>query len=174
MDVNAIVDGIIERKEQVGMTYQQITDASGVPKTTVIRILTRQTQNPSIKNVADIAVAVGYDIDPVQPADLKDYTKDAYIVYLQEALEAEKKIADKRIAEQRAHYTMLRAEDRREKNRLTIAIIALVSLLIGWLMIDVLHPTAGWIQRELARYAEYNAGPFGNMLYTIQEWIQNI
>lgn len=92
MNVDAIIDGILERKEQVGMTNQQIADASGVPRTTINRILAKQTQNPSIKTVADIAMAVGYDIDPVHPAVLQDHTKDSYITYLQEPWRRKRKL----------------------------------------------------------------------------------
>lgn len=172
MNVDAIITGILERKEHVGMTNQQIADASGVPRTTVNRILAKQTQNPSIKTVADIAMAVGYDIDPVQPSVLQDYTKDSYITYLQEAVEAEKKISEKRITEQRAHYTMLLAEKNRWIKYLFITVIILVCFLIGWLVVDVLHPTAGWIQRELAWYTDYKPGSiFDNLLQGVRGWL---
>lgn len=175
MNVDTIIDGILERKEQVGMTNQQIADASGVPRTTINRILAKQTQNPSIKTVADIAMAVGYDIDPVHPAVLQDHTKDSYITYLQEALEAEKKITDKRIAEQRAHYNMLLAEKNRWIMYLFFAIIFLACFLIGWLIVDVLHPTAGWIQRDLSRYMDYSTeNTFAGLLYNFQDWLRGL
>lgn len=174
MDVNAVISGIADLREQTGMTYQDIADASGVPKSTVIRILSGQTQNPSIKSIADIAVAVGYEIDPVKPAVLQDHTKDAYILYLQEALAAEKKMSDKRVAEQRCQDNILIAELRRYRNFRSACIIALVLILVGWLMLDILHPSAGWFQRELARSTDYTPWELGNILLTVRDWIRSI
>lgn len=150
MDVSAVIDGILECKEETGMTMQQIADRANVPKSTVTRILRKETPNPSMKTLADIAVAVGYEIDPVRPAVLKDSTKDAYISYLQEALEAERKNAKALVAEQKALRHQVVAEKNRTIQALSIALILTLVFLIGWLMLDILHPTAGWIQREMA------------------------
>lgn len=64
MDVSAVIDGIIDKKAEAGMTNQQIADASRVPRTTINRILSKQTPNPSMQTVMDIAHAVGYVIEP--------------------------------------------------------------------------------------------------------------
>lgn len=153
MDVSAIIDGILECREETGMTFQQIADRSNVPKSTVTRILRRETPNPSMKTLADIAVAVGYEIDPVRPAVLKDATKDAYITYLQEALEAEKKACKAQIAEQKALRHQVVAEKNRTIFFLSVALILSLMLLIGWLIMELLHPSAGWIRFESAYHA---------------------
>ena len=152
MDVMAIIDGILERKEEVGMTYQQIADASGVPRTTVTRILQKQTPNPSVKNIADIAVAVGYEIDPVTPAVLRDHTKDAYITYLQSALEAERKQYERQLTTLEFRCNRSLAEKTRTIHNLTFALVLVLMFLVGWLIIDILHPTMGWVQRAIAEY----------------------
>ena len=146
MDINAIIDGILECKEETNMTNQQIADRSGVPKSTVTRILQKVTPNPSMKNLADIAVAVGYEIDPVKPATLKDLTKDAYIVYLQTALEAERKIAAGHVAEQKALRHQVVAEKNRTISYLAIALILTLAILVTWLVLDIMHSSSGWIQ----------------------------
>lgn len=151
MDVSAVIDGILECKEESGMTFQQIADRSNVPKSTVTRVLRKETPNPSMKTLADIAVAVGYEIDPVRPAVLKDSTKDAYIAYLQEALEAEKKACRSQIAEQKALRHQVVAEKNRTIFYLSISLILSLLLLIGWLIMELLHPSAGWIRFETAK-----------------------
>ena len=148
MDISAIIDGILECKEESGMTMQQIADRANQPKSTVTRILRKETPNPSIKTLADIAVAVGYEIDPVHPAALKDHTKDAYIAYLQEALEAERMSCKAQVAEQKALRHQVVAEKNRTITFLAVALILSISILIGWLIMELLHPSAGWIQFE--------------------------
>lgn len=152
MDVSAIIDGILECKEETGMTMQQIADRANQPKSTVTRILRKETPNPSIKTLADIAVAVGYEIDPIKPAILKDSTKDAYIAYLQEALIVEKAACKAAVAEQKALRHQVVAEKNRTIFYLAIALILSLCLLIGWLIMELLHPSAGWIRFESVNY----------------------
>ena len=152
MDISAIIDGILECKEETGMTMQQIADRANQPKSTVTRILRKETPNPSMKTLADIAIAVGYEIDPVRPAVLKDHTKDAYITYLQEALEAEKKVCKAQIAEQKALRHQVVAEKNRTILCLCISLILALGMLIGWLIMELLHPSAGWIRFESMYY----------------------
>ena len=124
MEISAIIDGILECKESTGMTFQQIADRADQPKSTVTRILRKETPNPSMKTLMDIAVAVGYEIDPIQPAALKDSTKDAYIAYLQQALEVERLSRKADVAEQKALRHQVVAEKNRTIFLLSIALIA--------------------------------------------------
>ena len=153
MDVNAIIDGILERRAETGMTYQQIADASGVPKSTVNRILQKQTPNPSIKNLADLAAAVGYDLDPAKPAVMKDHTKDAYILFLQESLAVKDRQHEKEKAQMEARHNRAIAEKNRTILHQNIALILIISLFIIWLIVDITHPTVGWIQRSEAYHS---------------------
>jgi transcriptional regulator with XRE-family HTH domain len=152
MDVSAIIDGILECKEETGMTMQQIADRANQPKSTVTRILRKETPNPSMKTLADIAIAVGYETDPIKPAILKDNTKDAYITYLQEALLAEKAACKAAVAEQKALRHQIVAEKNRAISYLAMALILSLFLLIGWLIMELLYPSAGWIRFETAQY----------------------
>lgn len=62
MDVETIIDQINQVRMETNITYQQIADASGVPRSTVSRILHGETPNPTSKNLHDIARAVGCQI----------------------------------------------------------------------------------------------------------------
>lgn len=62
MTVNELLQGIAKQKEVLKITNQMIAEASGVPKTTVDRILRGDTANPSMQTVLDIANVVGYRI----------------------------------------------------------------------------------------------------------------
>ncbi len=62
MTVNELLQGIVKQKEVLKLTNQMVAEASGVPKTTVDRILRGETANPSMQTVLDIAYVVGYKI----------------------------------------------------------------------------------------------------------------
>lgn len=58
-----IVERIKQEKEARRMTTQQIAERSGVPASTISRILSGQTDSPSIHNIVAICRAVGVSLD---------------------------------------------------------------------------------------------------------------
>lgn len=74
--LDMIVDGINARKELLKATNQQISDASGVSKSTVDRILRKQEcYIPNAQNLLDIVNTVGYEF--TAPVDRPVATDDA-------------------------------------------------------------------------------------------------
>ena len=60
MTTNDIIRDIAKRKDEMNITNQMLADASGVPKTTIDRVLRGDTANPSMQTVLDMAYVVGY------------------------------------------------------------------------------------------------------------------
>lgn len=58
-----IVKKLKELKDKSNLTSQQIADLSGVPLSTVNRILAGQTDNPSFITVSDMVKAMGGSLD---------------------------------------------------------------------------------------------------------------
>lgn len=61
-----LVTKLTKLKEKCGFTYQQIADKSGVPLSSVSRIFTGETNNPSYRHVADIVMALGGSLDAIE------------------------------------------------------------------------------------------------------------
>lgn len=145
MDVSTIVDGILERKTALGMTVQQISDASGVPKSTVDNILRKAVNNPSAQNILDIASAVGYDIGGGADKELEAIT-DPCIRYI---VASNKRHTDALVSQSNAHNKSL-------MRIITILLIALIILLLMFLAVmggiawiihyDLTNLDRGWIQ----------------------------
>lgn len=126
---------IQERKRLRKLTNREIAELSGVPETSVSRILSGETANPSYLNVRDIVVALGGDEDaffdgapPAAPAR----TADAQLIALYE-----KRLEDKDAA--------LRDKNKWIRN-LFIVVIILVCFLVAWLIIDITNPAIGWFR----------------------------
>jgi transcriptional regulator with XRE-family HTH domain len=77
MTVSDIIDGIIQKKNAIGMNNQQLSDASGVPKATVDRVVRGDTPNPSMQTILELAAAVGYTFSnhPETPSPVPDESK---------------------------------------------------------------------------------------------------
>lgn len=58
-----LTDELRKLKDEKNMTSQEISAASGVPASTVSRILSGQTDNPSFQNICDMVIAMGGSID---------------------------------------------------------------------------------------------------------------
>lgn len=143
MEVSAIIDGINARKAAMNMTNQQISDESGVPKSTVDRVLRKDTENPSVQVILAIADAVGYEFGVPAAAQAPEViTENPHFRHI--ITMYEKQIADIRREQNR---------ERSEKNR-WIKVLALIVGIMGAgiiaiLLIDILNPTVGWFQREV-------------------------
>ena len=161
-----IIDGIRTKKDELGLTNQQLSDASGVPKPTVDRILGGRTDNPTLQNVLDLANAVGYEFHPrtampPAPVTASGGTEQIVAIY-----EDRIKSYERLLARDQRHNNMLLAE----KNRwlllsLTVNII-LVALICGVLIFDITHPDIGWVRSQLADFQQGNI--FRQILSTLR------
>lgn len=151
MEVFSIIDGINARKANLKMTNQQVADASGVPKTTVDRILRKETENPSMQSVLSIAAAVGYEISSKATQEIPDNVQDnPYIRHIISMYEAQM------VAMER-NYNLVTAEKNRWIKILAIIVGILGIGVVTILLIDILNPTVGWFQREVAYRADDTA-----------------
>lgn len=154
MQTNEIISGIIRCKEESGLTNQQLADASGVPKSTVDKILSGRTENPTLQNILDLANAVDYTFSrhtelppvPVSPGDsdnrIEAIYKDRIAAY------------ERLIARDQRHNNMLLAEKNRWLKLSLILNIVLVVFIIGVLIYDITHLDVGWVRDQLAGIAQ--------------------
>ena len=147
MNVCDIIDGINARKSAVGMTNQQIADASGVPKSTVDRVLSKRTENPTMQVILDIAGAVGYNMggSPKLPATDADHDSQ-YVRHIITMYESQ-------IAAQERQYNRITAEKDRWIRTLAAIIAVMGTGIFAVLLIDMTNPDFGWIQHDVNPFA---------------------
>ena len=74
-------------KKDSGKTAQQIADETGVPASTITRILNGQTEEPTFANIAKIVKAVGGSLDELSGIPPKTVTvTETKTVYADEKL----------------------------------------------------------------------------------------
>lgn len=145
MNVQTVIDVINAKKLESGMTAQQIADQSGVPVSTVNRILRNATENPTLQNVMDIANAVGYTLfpEPVPVAEKTDQD-NPYIAHIVAMYE-------ERLREKNANFNRVTAE----KNRWILSLALIIGILVTGIMLiliyDITHQDIGLFQREAYR-----------------------
>lgn len=120
-----LCDELKSLREKRKMTNQQISDASGVPLSSVNRVFSGQTDNPGFLMIRDIVIALEGSLDEI--AGIKHHSSaDDHIIALYE-----RSIANK---------------DRWIK-RLFVFSVSVVAVMLIFLLIDIIDPGIGFIRQ---------------------------
>jgi len=133
-----ICDRLNAVKQKSGLTLAAWADRSGVPISTISRILSGGTENPGLQTVIDLVAAAEVPMSDVLP-DLFPPPEDTPAALTCEALLAEK---DARIA----FLERLAAFRARWMRLLAIIATSLVAVVVFLLIIDALSPNIGWLR----------------------------
>lgn len=126
---------IAARKDETGMTSQQIADAANVSKATVVRMLRGdEGTSPTAQTLFDVADAVGCRFGDGKPGD--------------EHAECREKIELMKAhhAEMVAHYNRALAVKTRWLRFTVILSLVLIAVIIAVLVLDVIRPGVGWFR----------------------------
>jgi hypothetical protein len=80
---------------------------------------------------------------------LEGYTKEEYISYLKELIERREDDYKIREAKAEARHNMVINQKTRTIRYLTVAVVFLALGFVAWLIMDILHPTMGWFNRQM-------------------------
>ena len=136
MKTESIIDGIIQKRKETGMTNRQIVEASGLSRGTVERFFRQDpTQTVTMLTVNAIAEAVGYTIegdapDDAPPEQLAGFYKE-------------------RLRVMAAHYERRLREKNQWLRVLAVACGVLMLFILGVLLYDALSPSAGWFRQQM-------------------------
>ena len=139
-----IYKGLRELKEKSGMSVQQIAAKSGVPASTISRILSGQTDSPGIQTIVDLVRAMGGSLDEV--LGLKVETPIELPKTVETPKEVEKVVDYTALIQ--LYEKSLASKDKLIKAALIacgvlMAVLVVVVLYFCW---DVTHPAIGLIQ----------------------------
>ena len=146
MDFAMNIDYLNELKEKLSITNDQLAQMSGVPESTVSRILNGTTDNPNFQTIVDIVRTLKGSIDVME--DLchteESAPKEAETKKETESEKtAEEEEAQKASAE--VFHATIAVKDRwiRFLVGLLVCVVSFVLIMIAY---DLLHPNKGWIQ----------------------------
>lgn len=170
-----ILDGIIAKAKEMNLSNQQVADRSGVPKPTVDRIWRRDTQNPSIQTILDLAAAVGYTFSnhpeqiPAAPRGMG--IQDPLVQHIISVYEDRGRSYEERIKRNTAHFNgLLQEKNRWLKFSLTLNII-LVVFICSILIYDARNLDVGWIREQLAAIT---GDSLRGVMMAVQMWFDSI
>lgn len=134
------IDYLNELKEKLSITNDQLAQMSGVPESTVSRILNGTTDNPNFQTIVDIVRTLKGSIDVME--DLC-HTAESVPKETESKKTAEKEEVQKARAE--IFHAAIAVKNRwiRFLVGLLVCVLSFVLIMIAY---DLLHPNKGWIQ----------------------------
>jgi transcriptional regulator with XRE-family HTH domain len=128
------IEKLVQMKQQCGLTTQQIADKSGVPASSITRMLKGQTEEPSFSSVAKTVKAMGGSLDELVGIEPKTVT-----------------ITNKEVVHEDERLINLYERAIASKNRwirwLFIILLVLIVFVIGLLIFDILDHENGWYRQ---------------------------
>lgn len=140
MDFTMNIDYLNELKEKLSITNDQLAQMSGVPESTVSRILNGTTDNPNFQTIVDIVRTLKGSIDVME--DLC-HTAESAPKETESKKAAEKEEAQKARAEIFHAAIAVKNSWIRFLVGLLVCVLSFVLIMIAY---DLLHPNKGWIQ----------------------------
>ncbi len=143
-------------KSEQNLTLQQISSASGVPISTVNRILSGQTENPSFRDVAAIVAAMDGSLDAItglqklegENSQLLDSNVMQLLLTMQnyytKTLDTTRQQYMREIESKDKQYRDMLADKNRWLRRLFLCLIAMIAVISFLLIIDFTNPAIGF------------------------------
>jgi transcriptional regulator with XRE-family HTH domain len=149
------IEKLVQMKQQCGLTTQQIADKSGVPASSITRMLKGQTEEPSFSSVAKTVKAMGGSLDELVGIEPKTVT-----------------ITNKEIVHEDERLISLYERAIASKNRwirwLFIILLILIVFVIGLLIFDILDHENGWYRQTAL---EVSSGSYKQHLALAKMWM---
>ncbi len=153
---------LVEMKKASGLTAQQIADKSGVPASTINRMLSGQTEEPTFSNIAKVVKAMNGSLDELVGIPPKTVT----------VVETKTVSGDERLIE--LYERSIKSKNKWIRNLFAIS-ITLIVFLVGMLIYDVTHPDRGWVRDALAAInGTGSADGFDFFLYKVRGFFSSI
>ena len=117
-------DDLQDLKNTANLTAKEIAQRAGVSESTLSRILSGETPDPSYATVSRLVIAMGGSLDQLAGISHEINYRDELIEQCRSDLEHERKLL----------------------KRILIFACVMVAFLAVFLMLDVAFPSAGWIR----------------------------
>mgnify|MGYP002522110399 CR=1 FL=1 len=121
-----------ELRKKKGLTNQQIADTCNLPLSTVTKVMSGETKDPTLTTLKAIADALGVTLDylfieEVESDASKQMSAETFNIMLREK-----------------NHEIAKAHS--EKRALFYLVIALIAVLVGMILLDALNGRVGWIR----------------------------
>lgn len=131
MESDILLHCLVQQKETLGYTNAMIAEMTGVPESTVTKVLNGANRSPGFETISPIARVLGVSLDELSVKETAPPDTSTLTVGVSHIISS---------------YERRLREKNRWINILAVAVAALILLLIFFLIYDITHPSLGWVQ----------------------------
>lgn len=132
-------------KTAKGLSWQDISSASGLPEATIRKIFSGETADPRFETVVRLVSAMGGSLDKINAIDKIEKIEKTEESDMK-AIIAVKEVYESRIKDVKDSAAEHINSLKRDKKILTVAVWALAAILAGVLLMDLLVGAIGWVR----------------------------
>lgn len=139
MDANLVANYLAKLKEKNGFTNEMWAEKSGCSVSTIKNLLSGKTEDPRIATVSPVIYSGGGSIDEMlNPNFKKNETRTHYEQHIID-------IKENHAREMALKDEIIKVKDK-HANFFKILACAGLATLVGILILEVMHPSLGWIR----------------------------
>ena len=137
-----VKDRLKALKSKVDISCAEWSKLSTVPEATIRKILSGETPDPRFDTIVKLVTCVGGSMDDIVGAKKESEIENNAVLVLKEAYETRIEALRERNEDIKKYAEALH----RDKKMLGIAVVVLVSILVGVFIFDIALGTHGWVQ----------------------------
>ena len=134
-----VKDYLNSLKTQGNFSWSELSKLSGLPDTTIRKVFSGETADPRFETVAKLVTAMGGSMNDIIAKPKEEELEATAIIAIREVYEA-------RIDDLKTSSTELINTLRRDKKYLAVISCILGVVLIGFLIVDIMVGSVGWIR----------------------------
>lgn len=124
-------------------TYSDISKLSGISEGTVRKVFSGETADPRFETLVKLVSSMGGSMDDIAGGKKESEIENNAVIVLKEAYESRIEALRERIEDTKKYAESLH----RDKKMLGIAVVVLVTIIVGILIFDIALDTNGWIRK---------------------------
>lgn len=132
-------DYLVSLKNKGNFSWNDLSEMSGLPDTTIRKIFSGETADPRFETVVRLVSAMGGSLDDILGKKEEEKIEINAILALKDTYEL-------RISEMKLSSSELISSLRKDKKYLAIVSVSLLIFLLAFIVVDFFMSSAGWIR----------------------------
>ena len=132
-------DYLVSLKNKGNFSWNDLSEMSGLPDTTIRKIFSGETADPRFETVVRLVSAMGGSLDDILGKKEEEKIEINAILALKDTYES-------RISEMKLSSSELISSLRKDKKCLAIVSVSLLIFLLAFIVVDFFMSSVGWIR----------------------------
>lgn len=130
-------------KAKGNFTYTEISNLSGISEGTVRKIFSGETADPRFETLVKLVMSMGGSMDDIAGGKKEGEIENNAVMVLKDAYESRIEALRERLDDVKQYAASLQ----RDKKMLSVAVVILLTIIVGVFVFDIALDTNGWLRK---------------------------